>query len=258
MALSNRVEQRIEDEILSISRSFDAPAELLFKLWADPAHRVRWWGPSGMALATCEVDFRVGGEWRCTMARADGYQRLAHFAPLRDHLDERQPGLVGAVAEHEHFAIVEECFEPVGGGSTTTRVCNITQPHMLAAVPERAAVLDAAPQLLIGAQRVGQSLDGCFGGLNQAEGQRPNQDSLQHREYLPGRQEYSSPDERPITSLLRGRFAAFGWRGSIRRRRVRLLLTVHQPDVVDRVVDGVERRAVGEHPAGEDPLRAAL
>lgn len=72
MALSNRVEERHDDETLSIVRSFDAPPELLFRLWADPAHRVRWWGPSGMALAACDVDFRVGGNWRVVMRATCG------------------------------------------------------------------------------------------------------------------------------------------------------------------------------------------
>ena len=66
------------EEVLEISRVFDAPPALLFKLWADPAHRVRWWGPTGMALVRCEVDFRVGGAWSSTMARADGYEHPVH------------------------------------------------------------------------------------------------------------------------------------------------------------------------------------
>lgn len=67
MALSNKVLERLDDQTLSIARSFDAPPELLFRLWADPAHRVRWWGPSGLAPSTCEVDYRVGGAWRVVM-----------------------------------------------------------------------------------------------------------------------------------------------------------------------------------------------
>jgi uncharacterized protein YndB with AHSA1/START domain len=75
--LSSRVVQRHEDEILSISRYFEAPPALLFRLWADPVHRVRWWGPTGMALSRCEVDFRVGGEWSITMS-ATNYDHPVH------------------------------------------------------------------------------------------------------------------------------------------------------------------------------------
>ena len=66
--LSSRVVQRHADEVLRISRYFEAPPDLLFRLWADPVHRVRWWGPTGMALSRCEVDFRVGGKWAITMS----------------------------------------------------------------------------------------------------------------------------------------------------------------------------------------------
>ncbi len=58
------------DRTLRISRHFDAPPALLFRLWASPEHRVRWWGPEGYGLSTCEMDFRVGGAWRIGMMNA--------------------------------------------------------------------------------------------------------------------------------------------------------------------------------------------
>ena len=47
------------DEVLEIVRSFDAPAALLFKLWSEPEHLVRWL-PEGLISLECEVDFREG------------------------------------------------------------------------------------------------------------------------------------------------------------------------------------------------------
>lgn len=78
MAKSSSAPAYAPDETLRISRVFDAPPTLLFKLWADPAHRVRWWGPEGMALSTCVMDFRPGGEWRIAMRSADGYEHHVH------------------------------------------------------------------------------------------------------------------------------------------------------------------------------------
>lgn len=78
MALANRMERAVADEELRISRSFDAPPELVFRLWADPMHRVRWWGPTGMALVRCDMDFRVGGAWRITMKNAAGNEHPVH------------------------------------------------------------------------------------------------------------------------------------------------------------------------------------
>ena len=84
--LSSKVVQRRDDEVLRISRYFEVPPALLFKLWADPAHRVRWWGPTGMALSLCEVDFRVGGAWAVTMKAESGYEHPVHgvFIEIED------------------------------------------------------------------------------------------------------------------------------------------------------------------------------
>jgi uncharacterized protein YndB with AHSA1/START domain len=75
--LSSKVVNLQEDHVLRIRRYFEAPPELLFRLWADPVHRVRWWGPTGMALSRCEADFRVGGKWAVTMS-APNYDHPVH------------------------------------------------------------------------------------------------------------------------------------------------------------------------------------
>jgi uncharacterized protein YndB with AHSA1/START domain len=116
MALSSRVQQRIEDDVLSITRSFDAPPALVFRLWADPQHRVRWWGPSGMALSRCEVDFRVGGAWRSTMARADGYEHPVHGVFTEIEAPSRL--CFTYVNDYDgHEMLVEMDFVPEGDGT---------------------------------------------------------------------------------------------------------------------------------------------
>jgi uncharacterized protein YndB with AHSA1/START domain len=32
---------------LVLTRVFDAPREVVFKVWTDPKHVARWWGPRG-------------------------------------------------------------------------------------------------------------------------------------------------------------------------------------------------------------------
>jgi uncharacterized protein YndB with AHSA1/START domain len=104
------------DEILAISRVFDAPPALLFKLWANPAHRVRWWGPTGMALVRCEVDFRVGGAWRIVMARADGYQHPVHG--VFTEIEEPTRLCFTYINDEDgHEMLVEMDFMPEGDGT---------------------------------------------------------------------------------------------------------------------------------------------
>jgi uncharacterized protein YndB with AHSA1/START domain len=54
----------LADDQLLIVRTFDAPPELVFSLWSDPAHFRNWMGPDGFDCPAVEIDFRVGGAYR--------------------------------------------------------------------------------------------------------------------------------------------------------------------------------------------------
>lgn len=60
--------------VLEIDRVFAAPRELVWRLWRDPEHMVRWHGPEGYWLTHCESDFRVGGSWRRCMSNGPGHE----------------------------------------------------------------------------------------------------------------------------------------------------------------------------------------
>ena len=59
------VERRSDREVV-VTRSFDAPARLVFEAWTNPELFTRWWIPKslGMALHSCEMDIRTGGTYR--------------------------------------------------------------------------------------------------------------------------------------------------------------------------------------------------
>ncbi len=63
-----------EDLELVIERIFDAPPALVFKMWSDVEHMVRWHGPEGYALLHCEQDFREGGTWKRCMSNGPGHE----------------------------------------------------------------------------------------------------------------------------------------------------------------------------------------
>jgi len=52
--------QRSQDAVV-IERSFDAPAELIWQMWADPEHFKEWYGPTGASIPIARMDVRVGG-----------------------------------------------------------------------------------------------------------------------------------------------------------------------------------------------------
>ena len=55
---------RLADDELLITRTFDAPAALLFALWSEPEHMKRWMGPGDFTCPVAEIDFRPGGAYR--------------------------------------------------------------------------------------------------------------------------------------------------------------------------------------------------
>ncbi|MGH9232053.1 MAG: SRPBCC family protein [Acidimicrobiales bacterium] len=44
-----------------IERSFDAPVELIWRMWTDPAHFAAWYGPDGASIPVAKMDVRAGG-----------------------------------------------------------------------------------------------------------------------------------------------------------------------------------------------------
>lgn len=59
------VERKSERELV-VTRTFDAPAHIVFKAWSTPELFKQWWVPRsmGMHLRSCEMDVRVGGGYR--------------------------------------------------------------------------------------------------------------------------------------------------------------------------------------------------
>ncbi len=60
------------DNEMLITRTFDAPPELVWRAWTDPKQIVRWWGPIGFTTTSHAMDVRVGGHWRFDMHFPDG------------------------------------------------------------------------------------------------------------------------------------------------------------------------------------------
>ena len=60
------------DEVIALSRVFDAPRELVFEAFTRPEHLAQFWGPRGMDNVACTVDLRVGGVFRVDVRGPDG------------------------------------------------------------------------------------------------------------------------------------------------------------------------------------------
>jgi uncharacterized protein YndB with AHSA1/START domain len=66
-------EQPAEREVVLV-REFDAPRDLMFRLWTEPGHVARWWGPHDFSNPVCEMDVRPGGKYRIVMRAPNGQE----------------------------------------------------------------------------------------------------------------------------------------------------------------------------------------
>ena len=57
---------------LTITRTFNAPRELVWKAWTEQKHIEKWWGPKGFTNPVCEWDASVGGKILIHMKGPDG------------------------------------------------------------------------------------------------------------------------------------------------------------------------------------------
>jgi uncharacterized protein YndB with AHSA1/START domain len=63
----------------SISRTFDAPRELVFKALTESERLVHWWGPKGFTMEISRLDLRPGGIWHYSMKSPDGFVMWGKF-----------------------------------------------------------------------------------------------------------------------------------------------------------------------------------
>jgi len=64
-----------------VTRTFNAPARLVFKAWSSPELMMRWWTPKsfGITFVSCEADVRTGGTYRFVFSHPDFEQPMAFF-----------------------------------------------------------------------------------------------------------------------------------------------------------------------------------
>ena len=77
------------DQEILITRTFDAPRDIVWQMWTKAEHLQQWWGPKGWSLPVCEIDFRPGGTWFYCMQGPDGMQSCGKATYLEIEAPER-------------------------------------------------------------------------------------------------------------------------------------------------------------------------
>jgi len=60
-----------DEPVIIMTRTFDAPLDLLWTVWTKPEHVAYWWGPRA-DNDIVEYDVRKGGKWRIRSSMGDG------------------------------------------------------------------------------------------------------------------------------------------------------------------------------------------
>jgi len=71
---------------LKLTRVYDAPVQMVWDAWTDPAQVAQWWGPRGFTLTTHSKDLRPGGHWNYTMHGPDGtdYENKTYYYEVEE------------------------------------------------------------------------------------------------------------------------------------------------------------------------------
>lgn len=122
-----------ETERMVITRVFEAPRELVWKVWTDPSLAKQWWGPKEFNVPSFETDLRVGGKFLYCMRAPDGqefwsggeYHEIVphekivfsmYFSdPQGNKVDPEQYGIEHEAIEGAHDEVL---FEDIGNGQT--------------------------------------------------------------------------------------------------------------------------------------------
>jgi uncharacterized protein YndB with AHSA1/START domain len=111
--------ERKSDRELVVTRTFDAPARIVFEAWTRPELFMRWWAPKsmGVPLLSCKMDVRAGGSYRVEFGQ-DASDSFAFFGKYIDVT----PGsrLVWTNEEDEDGAVTTVSFEEKGGKTLLT------------------------------------------------------------------------------------------------------------------------------------------
>lgn len=114
-AMNRTVVERKSDRELVVTRTFNAPAHIVFEAWSTPELFARWWVPksAGMSLVSCDMDIRTGGTYRLVFRHPSFDQPMAFFGTYREVTPPRR--LAWTNEESDQGAVTTVTFEEDDG-----------------------------------------------------------------------------------------------------------------------------------------------
>ena len=112
--MENTTVERTSERETVVTRTFNAPAQVVFEAWTKPELFKRWWVPksSGASLLSCEMDVRVGGRYRIEFGH-EASNPMAFFGRYIEVTPHSR--LVWTNDESDDGAVTTVTFEEKGG-----------------------------------------------------------------------------------------------------------------------------------------------
>ena len=111
------------DTDILITRTFQAPADLVYRAMTEPDLIRKWWGAGHGEVTTCEVDLRVGGAWRFVMTTPDG----SEVAFSGEYVELDAPSRIVHTERYEAVpappSTITSSFEEHDGATTLRALC---------------------------------------------------------------------------------------------------------------------------------------
>jgi uncharacterized protein YndB with AHSA1/START domain len=120
MAIVNETARFVQPCVVAVSRTFDAPRELVFKAWTSAEHLQHWFSPACFTVPEAVSEFRIGGRFEICMRGPDGQDNWTrgHYTDIapgeRLVLDLGVLGPDGATLVRAHTAVT---FADAGRGT---------------------------------------------------------------------------------------------------------------------------------------------
>jgi len=110
-----------DQPVIVMTRTFDAPRILVWKVMTEAEHVPHWWGWSKAVTTVEKLDLRPGGTWRFAQTMPDGNRLVFLGTYLEVVRPEKLVNTFGMEGLYEDKLIVEEHrFEESGGRTILT------------------------------------------------------------------------------------------------------------------------------------------
>jgi uncharacterized protein YndB with AHSA1/START domain len=119
-AVNRTVVERKSDREFVATRTFDAPAHIVFEAWSRPELFKQWWVPesAGLSLLSCDMEVRTGGTYRLVFRHPASDQPVAFFGTYTEVTPNKR--IVWTNEESDQCAVTTVTFEENAGRTRVT------------------------------------------------------------------------------------------------------------------------------------------